>query len=134
MSMASRHQCSPTSDGSGAAVIASEELVERHGLATQAVEIVSQSMVTDMRSTFDDNSAISLVGGEMTRVAANTVYEQAALDPADVDVIELHDCFSTNELITYEAIGLCRRGKGGKLVDAGDTTYGGRWVVNPSAG
>lgn len=127
-------QCSPTSDGSGAAVIASEDFVERNGLAAQAVEIVGQSMATDMRSTFDDNSAISLVGAEMTRAAANTVYEQAALDPADVDVIELHDCFSTNELITYEALGLCQLGEGGKLVDAGDTTYGGRWVVNPSGG
>lgn len=127
-------QCSPTSDGSGAAVIASEEFVERTGLAAQAVEIVGQSMVTDMRSTFDDNSAISLIGAEMTRAAANSVYEQAAVDPADVDVIELHDCFSTNELITYEAIGLCLPGEGGKLVDAGDTTYGGRWVVNPSGG
>ncbi|SFB58290.1 Acetyl-CoA acetyltransferase [Amycolatopsis marina] len=127
-------QCSPTSDGSGAAIIASEAFVDKHGLAGQAVEIVGQSMVTDMRSTFEDNSAISLVGGQMSKTAAANVYEQAGLAPADVDVIELHDCFSTNELITYEALGLCAEGEGGKLVDAGDTTYGGRWVVNPSGG
>ncbi|AHH95528.1 lipid-transfer protein [Kutzneria albida] len=127
-------QCSPTSDGSAAVVIASEEFVERHDLSAQAVEIVGQSMVTDLPSTFADNSAISLVGARMTERAAREVYEQAGFKPSDVDVIELHDCFSTNELLTYEALGLCGEGEGGKLVDAGDTTYGGRWVVNPSGG
>jgi acetyl-CoA acyltransferase len=127
-------QCSPTSDGSGAAVVVSERFVEKHGLAGQAVEIVGQAMVTDMESTFSDRSAISLVGAEMTKSAAAQVYEQAGISASDVDVIELHDCFSTNELITYEALRLCAEGDGGKLVDAGDTTYGGRWVVNPSGG
>ena len=127
-------QCSPTSDGSAAAVIASEAFVDQHGLADRAVEIAGQSMVTDLPSTFDDHSAISIVGADMTRTAARQVYEQAGLGPSDVDVIELHDCFSTNELITYEALGLCGEGEGGKLVDSGDTTYGGRWVVNPSGG
>ncbi len=127
-------QCSPTSDGSGAAIIASERFVAEHGLGARAVEIVGQAMVTDLRSTFDDNSAISLVGAQMTREAGRQVYEQAGLGPADVQVVELHDCFSTNELLTYEALGLCAEGEGGKLVDAGDTTFGGRWVVNPSGG
>ncbi|GAB3386934.1 lipid-transfer protein [Amycolatopsis echigonensis] len=127
-------QCSPTSDGSGAVVLASEDFVDRHGLAGQAVEIVGQSMVTDMNSTFDDKSAISLVGADMTRKAAAKVYEQAGLGPADLDVIELHDCFSANELLTYEALGLCAEGDAGKLIDNDDTTYGGRWVVNPSGG
>ena len=127
-------QCSPTSDGSGAVVVASEDFVDRHGLAAQAVEIVGLSMVTDMPGTFEDKSVISLVGAGMTRAAAQRVYEQAGIGPGDVDVIELHDCFSTNELITYEALGLCAEGEGGALVDAGDTTYGGRWVVNPSGG
>ncbi|PKV99978.1 acetyl-CoA acetyltransferase [Amycolatopsis echigonensis] len=127
-------QCSPTSDGSGAVVLASEDFVDRHGLAGQAVEIVGQSMVTDMNSTFADKSAISLVGADMTRKAAAKVYEQAGLGPADLDVIELHDCFSANELLTYEALGLCAEGDAGKLIDNDDTTYGGRWVVNPSGG
>jgi acetyl-CoA acetyltransferase len=91
-------------------------------------------MVTDMPSTFEDRSAISIVGAQMSRRAAQNVYERAGLGPADVDVIELHDCFSTNELLTYEALGLCAEGEGHHLVDAGDTTYGGRWVVNPSGG
>ncbi len=127
-------QCSPTSDGSGAVVVVSEEFVDKHDLAGQAVEIVGQSMVTDLPSTFDDRSAISLVGADMTRTAAARVYEQAGIGPDDIDVIELHDCFSTNELLTYEALGLCGQGEGGKLVDNDDTTYGGRWVVNPSGG
>ncbi|WP_235079219.1 lipid-transfer protein [Amycolatopsis orientalis] len=127
-------QCSPTSDGSGAVVLASEDFVDRHGLGGQAVEIVGQSMVTDMNSTFADKSAISLVGADMTRKAAAKVYEQAGLGPEDLDVIELHDCFSANELLTYEALGLCAEGDAGKLIDNDDTTYGGRWVVNPSGG
>jgi acetyl-CoA acetyltransferase len=126
-------QCSPTSDGSAAAILASERFVDANGLADQAVEIVGQSMVTDLESTFDGTAA-GLVGKHMTRAAAQAVYEQADITPADVDVIELHDCFSTNELLTYEALGLCPEGDGGKLIDNGDTTYGGRWVVNPSGG
>ena len=127
-------QCSPTSDGSGAVVVVSEKFVDEHDLAGQAVEIVGQSMVTDLPSTFEDRSAISLVGADMTRTAAARVYEQAGIGPDDIDVIELHDCFSTNELLTYESLGLCGEGEGGKLVDNDDTTYGGRWVVNPSGG
>ena len=127
-------QCSPTSDGSGAAIIASEAFVEKHGLAAQAVEIVGQAMVTDLESTFADKSAISLVGADMTRTAARQVYEQAGISAEDVDVIELHDCFSTNELLTYEALGLCPEGDGGKLIDNDETAFGGRWVVNPSGG
>jgi acetyl-CoA acetyltransferase len=127
-------QCSPTSDGSGAAVVASERFVEEHGLGDRAVEIVGQAMTTDMRSSFENNSAATLVGYDMSKEAARKVYEQAGIGPDDVQVIELHDCFSANELLTYEALGLCAEGEGGKLVDNGDTTYGGRWVVNPSGG
>ncbi|HKY59316.1 MAG TPA: lipid-transfer protein [Aeromicrobium sp.] len=127
-------QCSPTSDGSGAAILASEAFVDQHGLGDQAIEIIGQSMVTDMRSTFDDRSAQSLVGKDMSRRAAREVYEQAGVGADDVSVIELHDCFSANELLTYEALGLCADGEAAKLVDNDDTTYGGRWVVNPSGG
>jgi acetyl-CoA acetyltransferase len=129
-----RLQCSPTSDGSGAAIVASERFVDAHDLAAQAVEIVGQAMITDMKSTFDNKTAAAIVGAEMSREAARKVYEQAGIAPEDVDVIELHDCFSANELLTYEALGLCPEGDGGKLIDAGDTTYGGRGVVNPSGG
>jgi acetyl-CoA acyltransferase len=129
-----RLHCSPTSDGSGAAVIASERFVDEHGLWERAVEIVGQAMVTDMQSTFEDASCINLVGFDMSREAAKRAYEQAQVGPEDVQVIELHDCFSANELITYEALGLAPEGEGHTLVERKDTTYGGRWVVNPSGG
>src|SRR5437763_11723823 len=127
-------QCSPTSDGSGAAVLASERFVDEHDLWDRAVEIVGQTMVTDMSSTFEDRSAISVVGAKMTAKAAQQVYEEAQLGPEDVDVIELHDCFSANELVTYEALGLAEDGHGHELVDSEDVTYGRKWVVNPSGG
>jgi acetyl-CoA acyltransferase len=127
-------QCSPTSDGSAAAVIASERFVEEHGLGDQAIEIAGQAMVTDMRSTFEDESCISIVGYDMSREAARRAYEEAELDASDAQVVELHDCFSANELITYEALGLAEEGHGHDLVENEDTTYGGRWVVNPSGG
>jgi acetyl-CoA acyltransferase len=127
-------QCSPTSDGAGAAVIASERFVEEHDLGDRAIEIVAQAMATDTPETFEDRSAISVVGSKMTAKATREVYEEAELGAEDVDVIELHDCFSCNELVTYEALGLAEEGEGHKLVDDEDVTYGGRWVVNPSGG
>ncbi|KAI5612592.1 non-specific lipid-transfer protein, partial [Silurus asotus] len=127
-------QCCPTSDGAGAAVLASEGFVRKHGLEAKAVEIIAQEMVTDLTTTFEENSCIKMVGYDMTRLAAKKCFQTAGLKPADVDVIELHDCFSANELITYEALGLCPEGKAGDLIDRGDNTYGGKWVVNPSGG
>src|SRR4051794_26561247 len=99
-------QCSPTSDGSACAIVASERFVEQHGLGDRAIEIAGQAMVTDMRSTFDEGSCIKIVGYDMSKEAARRAYEEAGVGPEDVDVIELHDCFSANELITYEALGL----------------------------
>jgi acetyl-CoA acetyltransferase len=126
-------QCCPTSNGAAAAVVASERFVREHGLASRAVEIAAQAMATDLPSTFKAGD-IEMIGADLTRTAARRVYEQSGLGPEDVDVIELHDCFSTNELITYEGLGLCAPGKGGELIDSGATSYGGRWVVNPSGG
>nr|XP_014353594.1 PREDICTED: non-specific lipid-transfer protein-like [Latimeria chalumnae] len=127
-------QCCPTSDGAGAALVVSEEFVREHGLEPQAVEILAQEMVTDFSSSFHENSCIKLVGYDMTKEAARRCFEKAGLRPSDVNVIELHDCFSANELISYEALGLCPEGKAGELIDRGDNTYGGKWVVNPSGG
>jgi acetyl-CoA acyltransferase len=127
-------QCCPTSDGSGAAVLASERFVDEHGLRDRAVEIVGQAMTTDGPATFETASCINLAGADMSRRAAQQVYEQSGLGPEDVDVVELHDCFSANELITYEALGLCAEGAGGQLIANGAVTYGGQWVVNPSGG
>jgi sterol carrier protein 2 len=108
--------------------------VKKHGLRKTAVEIAGMAMATDLPSSFEDKSCIKIVGYDMTQKAARTVYEQSGLGPEDVQVVELHDCFSCNELITYEALGLCPPGKGGELIDSGAVTYGGKWVVNPSGG
>ncbi|MFJ3418996.1 lipid-transfer protein [Streptomyces sp. NPDC086082] len=128
-------QCSPTSDGAAAAVVVSERFVEERGLgAASLVEIVAQAMTTDTEESFASGSCIDVVGQPMSRAAARQVYERSGLGIEDVDVVELHDCFSINELLTYEALGMCAPGESGKLVESGATTYGGRWVVNPSGG
>ncbi len=128
-------QCSPTSDGSAAAVVASEAFVDGHDLWDRAVELAGQSMCTDLSSTFDARSSIRVVGYDMSRQAAERAYEEAGIGPDEIDVCELHDCFSANELITYEALGFAQEGKGHELVEAEATTYGGTGpVVNPSGG
>ncbi|MFJ3270269.1 lipid-transfer protein [Streptomyces sp. NPDC086776] len=127
-------QCSPTSDGAAAVVVVSERFVGSHGLGDRAVEIVAQAMTTDTGESFASGTCIDAVGRPMSRAAAQQVYDASGLSAADLDVIELHDCFSINELLTYEALGLCGEGESGKLVESGATTYGGRWVVNPSGG
>ncbi|WP_439655025.1 thiolase C-terminal domain-containing protein, partial [Streptomyces chryseus] len=127
-------QCSPTSDGAAAALVVSERFLVRHGLHDRAVEIVAQAMTTDTEESFASGSCVDVVGRPMSRAAALQVYRASGLGIEDVDVVELHDCFSVNELLTYEALGMCREGESGKLVESGATTYGGRWVVNPSGG
>ncbi|MFI5617491.1 lipid-transfer protein [Streptomyces sp. NPDC051567] len=129
-----RLQSSPTSDGAAAALVVSERFVVGHGLHDRAVEIVAQAMTTDTRASFASGSCLDVVGKPMTAAAARRVYEESGLGIEDVDVVELHDCFSVNELLTYEALGMCADGASGKLVESGATTYGGRWVVNPSGG
>ncbi|MFG5720051.1 thiolase C-terminal domain-containing protein [Streptomyces murinus] len=128
-----RLQCSPTSDGAAAAVVVSERFAERRSL-TGLVEIAGQAMATDTEQTFASGSCVDVVGQPLSRAAARQAYDRAGLGIEDVDVIELHDCFSVNELLTYEALGMCEPGESGKLAESGATTYGGRWVVNPSGG
>jgi acetyl-CoA acyltransferase len=127
-------QCSPTSDGAGAAILASEDFIDRHELADRAIEIVGQELASDFETSLSTRTAKDVVGYDMNVRAARAVYEQSGLGPEDFQVIELHDCFSSNELLTYEALDLCKEGDGPRLVDDADTTYGGRWVVNPSGG
>ncbi|MFF9500693.1 lipid-transfer protein [Streptomyces sp. NPDC014656] len=127
-------QCSPTSDGAAAALVVSARFAAEHGLEGRAVEIAGQAMTTDTGDSFASGSCIDAVGRPMSREAARQAYESSGLGIEDVDVIELHDCFSVNELLTYEALGMCEDGASGKLVESGATTYGGRWVVNPSGG
>ncbi|KAI4456879.1 acetyl-coa c-acyltransferase [Holotrichia oblita] len=127
-------QCCPTSDGAAAAILASEKFVRSHGLEAQAVEIIAMEMVTDRESTFSERSLMKVAGYDMSKTAAEHAYAKSGISSDDIQVVELHDCFSTNELITYEALGLCAVGKAGEYIDKGDNTYGGKHVVNPSGG
>lgn len=131
MDYLTRLMCCPPTCGAGAAVICSEAFAKKHGVEG-GVEIVAQAMATDTPETWDN--PINLVGADMTRRAAAKVYALAGIGAQDVDVVELHDCFTTNEVITYEGLGLCGEGEATAFVASGDNTYGGRFVVNPSGG
>ncbi len=124
--------CPPTC-GAAAALIVSEKFAKKHGLRSD-VQILAQAMTTDPVASFDPPSMISYAGFHMAQAAAHKVYEKAGVDPADIRVCELHDCFAQNELLTYEALGLCPVGGAEKFVEDGDNTYGGRVVTNPSGG
>jgi acetyl-CoA acetyltransferase len=128
-----RPMCCPPTSGAAAAAIVSEAFARRHGLRTD-VRMAAQALTTDTPSTYETRDMIRLVGFDMSRSAARQAYEEAGIGPEDVDVIELHDCFAQNELLSYEALGLCEEGEGARIVGTGDNSYGGRWVVNPSGG
>ncbi|MCC7381128.1 MAG: lipid-transfer protein [Deltaproteobacteria bacterium] len=128
-----RFQCCPPTCGAAAAVLCSDAFAKKHQL-TSPVYIAAQAMRTDFGSTFADDSLIKMIGYDMAAASAKDVYERSGLGPEDVDVVELHDCFTANELLTYEALGLCKEGEAEKFIWEGDNTYGGDFVVNPSGG
>ena len=124
--------CAPTC-GAAAAVLVSENFARRRGLGAR-VSIVGQAMTTDRPGSFDECSMMKLVGTDMARAAADRVYAEAGIGPEDVDLVELHDCFAQNEVLSYEALRLCPAGGAEKFVADGDNTYGGKYVTNPSGG
>ena len=124
--------CAPTC-GAAAAVLVSESFAKRQGLRTD-VWMAAQAMVTDRASTFESGDMMQLAGYGMTQAAATQAYEQAGIGPQDIDVVELHDCFAHNELITYEGLRLCPEGGAAQFIADGDNTYGGQVVTNPSGG
>jgi len=128
-----RLQCCPPTCGAAAAVLVSAEYAKRKGL-NAPVAIKAQTMTTDFESTLADRSMMKIIGFDMAKEAARRVYEEAGIGPEDVQVVELHDCFTANELLTYEALGLCPEGGAEKFIEDGDNTYGGKFVTNPSGG
>jgi sterol carrier protein 2 len=128
-----RFQCCPPTCGAGAAILCSDEFAKKHGISNP-VYIAAQAMTTDFPSSFEEKSMIKMVGYDMTKAAAKKVYEAAGVGPEDVDVVELHDCFTANELLTYEGLGLCAEGGAEQFIWDGDNTYGGKVVTNPSGG
>jgi acetyl-CoA acetyltransferase len=131
--MLTRFQCCPPTCGAAAAIVCSADFARKHDLDMHVV-IAAQAMTTDKASTFDSHDMRKLVGYDMTAAAARQVYEAAGIGPEDLDVVELHDCFTANELITYEGLGLTPEGTAEKFILDGDNTYGGRVVTNPSGG
>lgn len=127
-------QCCPTSDGAACVILASERFVKERGLEDQAVEILGMVLETDNQHSFKERSMMNLVGYEMTGRAAQKLYRETRVSPSQIQVCELHDCFSTNELITYEGLGFCGKGQAAAFVDSNQNTYGGAVVVNPSGG
>jgi acetyl-CoA acetyltransferase len=127
-----RFQCCPPTCGAAAAIICSDEFARKKGLSNP-VYIAAQVMKTDFASSFE-TSMMKMVGVDMAKAAADELYAKAGVGPKDVDVVELHDCFTANELLTYEAIGLCPEGGAEKFITEDDNTYGGAFVVNPSGG
>ena len=127
-----RYQCCPPTCGAAAAVLCSDEFAKKHGIG-KPVYIAAQVMTTDFPSSFE-KSMIKMVGFDMAKAGAEKAYAQAGVGPEDVDVIELHDCFTANEILTYEALGLCKEGEAEKFIWDGDNTYGGKFVTNPSGG
>jgi sterol carrier protein 2 len=127
-------QCCPTSDGGAAAVLVSQDFLDaRPHLKDHAILIAGQCLATDAPSLFS-TSAIDLMGFEMTQKAVRTAMAEAKVTPNDVQVVEVHDCFSANEMIVLDALGLAQPGKAHELVRNGDITYGGKYIVNPSGG
>ncbi|KAG9969589.1 hypothetical protein KCU78_g23982, partial [Aureobasidium melanogenum] len=127
-------QCCPTSDGGAAAVLVSEDFLNaRPHLREQAILIAGQCLATDATSLFS-RSSIDLMGYEMTKNAAKTALAEAGVSIKDIKVCELHDCFSANEMIVIDALGLSEHGKAHEMVRKGDITYGGKMVINPSGG
>ncbi|MBE2254176.1 MAG: lipid-transfer protein [Myxococcus sp.] len=128
-----RFQCCPPTCGAAAAILCSDDFAKKHGIANP-VFIAAQTMTTDFPTSFEGQSMIKMIGYDMAKAAATQLYEKAGVGPEDVQVVELHDCFTTNELLTYEAIGLCPEGGAEKFIWDGDNTFGGKFVVNPSGG
>ena len=128
-------QCSPTSDGAGAAVIVSESFLnQRPELRSQAILMAGQQLMTDSPQLYS-RSAMDLVGFDMTKQASKLALEEAGVSPKDIKVAEVHDCFSANELILLDGLGFCEPGKAHEMVRRGDITYGGKGpIINPSGG
>jgi len=123
--------CSANVDGAAAAVLMSEKKVKELGLMGQAVKIRASVLTTD---PWTDRDEVMPDVNTCTRNAAKQAYEMAGIGPDDLDLVELHDCFATAEVLHYENLGLCGDGEAGKLIDEKQTWIGGRIPVNLSGG
>ncbi len=123
--------CSVNVDGSAAAVIASEKKARELGLMDRAVKVRASVLTSDR---WQERDLVMPDVNTCTREAATKAYEMAGLGPEDVDLVELHDCFATAEILHYENLGLCAAGEAGRMIDDGEVALGGRVPVNVSGG
>lgn len=123
--------CSVNVDGSAAAVIASEKKARELGLMDRAVKVRASVLTSD---PWQERDLVMPDVNSCTRNASKAAYEMAGLGPNDIDLVELHDCFATAEILHYENLGLCDDGDAGRLIDDGDVELGGRVPVNVSGG
>jgi acetyl-CoA acetyltransferase len=123
--------CSVNVDGSAAAVLCSERKARELGLMGRAVRVLGSALASD---PFSERNLVQPDVSTVTRLAAKTAYEMAGVGPEDVNLVELHDCFATAELVHYENLGLCADGEGGRFLDSGATALGGKVPVNMSGG
>jgi len=122
--------CSVNVDGSAAAVLASERKARELGM-DRAVKVRASALTSD---PWQERDLVMPDVNTCTRLAAKDAYEMAGVGPEDIDLVELHDCFATAEILHYENLGLCKDGEAGKLIDEGETALGGRVPVNASGG
>jgi sterol carrier protein 2 len=120
----------PPTCGAAAATLVSRDFAMKHGVETK-IRIAAQAMTTERPVPFETHDVIQLVGKDMAERVSGQVYEAAGVGPEDVRVVELHDCFAHNEVITYESLGLCPEGGASRFIADGDNSYGGRVVTNP---
>ena len=123
--------CSVNVDGSAAAVICSEEKAKELGLMKRAVKVRASVLTSD---PWQERDLVMPDVNSCTRKASAEAYEMAGLGPDEIDLVELHDCFATAEILHYENLGLCEKGEAGKLIDDGEVELGGRIPVNVSGG
>jgi len=123
------YMCCPTGDGSAAVILCSAEKAKKY--TRKPIKIIASIMTTP---TYTPESLGFVEIATMTRKAADEAYEKAGLGPKDLNLIELHDCFATAELLHYENLHLCEWGEGGRMIDEGRTELGGDIPVNMSGG
>jgi len=123
--------CSVNVDGAAAAVLCSEKKAKELGLMKRAVRVKASVMTSD---PWQERDLVMPDVNTCTRVAAKKAYEMAGVGPSDLNLVELHDCFATAELLHYENLSLCGDGEAGHMIDSGAVTLGGKIPVNLSGG
>jgi acetyl-CoA C-acetyltransferase len=123
------YHCCPTSDGAAAVLVASEDVVDEY--TDDPIRVAGVGAASERVGLFQRDSYTSISSSE---TAGRSAYEEAGIEPGDLDFAEIHDCFAIAELLAYEDLGFCERGEAAKLLEAGETDLDGDLPVNASGG